>query len=129
MEDGQERPIAFVSRTLSLAEKKYSQLKKEGLAIIFAVKKFHNYIYGQHFTLQSDLSFLFSELKGIPAMASSCIQRWALTLSAYQYTIRYKASNTLSNADVLSRHLQPVTSPPGDIVHLIDHIATTLMEG
>ena len=38
MDDGRERPIAFASRTLNPAEKKYSQLEKEALAIIFAGK-------------------------------------------------------------------------------------------
>ena len=105
IDGGQERPIAFASCTLSPAEKKYSQLEKEALAIIFAVTKFHHYLYGVHFTIQSDhqpLSFLFSELKGIPVMASSRIQRWALTLLAYQYSIQYKAGKTLNNADALS---------------------------
>ena len=65
MEDGSERPIAYnyTPRTLNPAEKRYSQLDKEALAI---VKKFHNYIYGHHFTIQSDhkpLSFLFHEQK------------------------------------------------------------------
>ena len=46
MDDGQERPIAYASRTLTPAEQGYSQLEKEGLAIVFGVKKFHNYIYG-----------------------------------------------------------------------------------
>jgi len=43
MENGQERPIAFASRTLTQG---YSQLEKEGLAVVFGVKKFHNFIYG-----------------------------------------------------------------------------------
>ena len=47
--DGHERPIAYVSRTLNAAEKNYSQVEKEGLAIVFGVKKFHNYIYGREF--------------------------------------------------------------------------------
>ena len=59
MEDGSERPIAFASRSLAPAEKKYSQLEKEGLAI---VKKFHQYLAGRHFTIYSDhqpLKYLF----------------------------------------------------------------------
>ena len=62
-------------------------------------------------------------------MASSRIQRWALTLSAYQYTIRYKTGKTLSNADALSRLPRSVTTSsdcvPGDLVHLIDHLSST----
>ena len=76
LDDGTERPIAYVSRTLTTAEKNYSQLEKEGLAIIFGVKKFHNYLYGRRFTIESDhqpLSYLFHESKGISPMASSRI--------------------------------------------------------
>ena len=51
MEDGSEQPIAFASRSLAPAEKKYSQLEKEGLAIVFSVKKFHQYL---DFTIYSD---------------------------------------------------------------------------
>ena len=76
-EDGSERPIAFASRTLALAEKKYSQLDKEALAIIFGVKHFHQYIYGWSFVIISDHKpsmHLFSETKATPAMASARIQ-------------------------------------------------------
>ena len=54
LKDGKEKPIAFASRTLVPTEKKYSQLEKEGLAIIFGVKCFHQYRLGRHFTIVSD---------------------------------------------------------------------------
>lgn len=62
-------------------------------------------------------------------MASSRIQRWAIKLSCYQYTIRYKTGKTLSNADAFSRLPRSITTSsdclPGDLVHLVDHLSTT----
>ena len=114
MEDGTERPVAYASRTLTAAEKRYSQVEKKGLAIIFGTKKFHNYLYGRFFfSIKPDhqpLAYLFNEAKGISPMASSRIQRWALTLSAYWYTIHHKAGKSLSNADALSRLPRSVTT-------------------
>ena len=78
MTDRSEMPIGFVSRTLTKAEKNYSQLEKEGLACIYSVKRFHSYLFGYKFTLQTDhqpLTTLFDESKVIPAQASSRIQR------------------------------------------------------
>lgn len=72
MEDGSEKPIGFASRTLTAAEKGYSQLDKEGLAIVFAVKRFHQYLYGRMFTIVTDhrpLMTLFSETRCIPPLA------------------------------------------------------------
>ena len=88
-----------------LHSQQYLLVKKEGLAIIFAVKKFHQYLYGHHFTIYSDhqpLKYLFSESRQVPTMASSRIQRWALTLSAYEYSIQYRPGPRLGNADALS---------------------------
>ena len=88
MEDQSEQPITYVSRTLSPAELKYAQLDKEALSIVFGVKHFHQYLYGRKFAILSDhkpLQYLLGETRGIPAMASAHIQRWALMLSAYNY--------------------------------------------
>ncbi|KAL6458039.1 hypothetical protein MHYP_G00332690 [Metynnis hypsauchen] len=43
---GEEKPIAFASRTLSKVEQNYAQIEREALAIIFVVRKIHQYLYG-----------------------------------------------------------------------------------
>ena len=134
--DGSERPIAFASRTLATAEKKYSQLEKEGLAIVFAVKKFHQYLSGRHFTIYSDhqpLKYLFGESKQVPVMAASRIQRWALTLGAYDYKIQYRPGSKMGNADALSR--LPLPDKPtdsqipslGDVNFVMNHLSENLV--
>lgn len=102
---GGERPIAYGSRTLTLAEKGYSQIQREALAIIYAVKKFHQYIYGRKFILKTDhkpLVAIFGSKSGIPVMAASRLQRWAIILSGYNYDITYVKSKD-NGADGLSR--------------------------
>jgi len=102
VEGGAERPIGYISRSLNAAERNYSTLEKEALAIIFGVKKFHQFLYGHPFTIKTDhkpLKGLLNEKKGIPALAAPRIQRWAPTLSAYEYKISYKAGQTNGNAD------------------------------
>ena len=127
LEDGQEKPIAFASRSLAPAERKYSQLEKEGLAVVFGVKRFHQYIFGRHFTIHSDhkpLQHLFKESSTIPTMASARIQRWSLTLGAYDYSITYKEGKYHANADSLSRlplPKAPVNIPvPEETILLMD---------
>ena len=54
MKNGTERPIGYVSRSLQEAARKYSTLEKEALAIIFGVKKFHQFLYGHRFIIKTD---------------------------------------------------------------------------
>ena len=105
-EDGEEKPIAFASCTLSQSEQNYSMIEKEALVIIFGVKKFHQYLSGQIFTLLKDhkpVTYILGPKRGIPALAASGLQRLSIQLAAYTYDIEYHASKYHGTADALLR--------------------------
>ena len=86
-----------LNRTILKLKKKLS---------IYAIKKFHQYLFGKRFILFTNhkpLLGLFSEKKGIPNMAAERMQRWAILLSAYDYTLKYRSGAENSNADFFSR--------------------------
>ena len=104
--NGLERPIGFASRTMSTSEQNYSQLEKESLSIIFGITKFHDYLLGNHFIVETDhqpLVTIFGSKTGIPTIAASRLQRWSLKLSAHNYTLVYRKGKLHNNADLLSR--------------------------
>ena len=106
MPNGNERPIAYASHTLSKSERNYAQLEKEALALIFGIKKFHQYLFGRKFTLVTDhkpLMAILASKKGIPPLAAARLQRWALLLTAYDYILEFRPSHEHCNVDGLSR--------------------------
>jgi len=129
---GVERPIAFASRTLAPAERRYSHLDKEALAIIFGLKHFHQYLAGRHFVIYSDhkpLMHLFNASKAIPTMASAWLQRWSLMLSSYDYEIQYRPGSEQANADACSRLPLPdvptSVPQPAETILVMEHLANT----
>ena len=106
MPDDSEKVIEMVSRTLSQAERNYSQVEKEALGIVWSIKRFHRYLYGRPFTLVTDhkpLETIFHPNKGIPQMGISRIIRWSIFLSSYQYQIKFRPTGSHGNADMCSR--------------------------
>eukprot|EP00731_Ephydatia_muelleri_P009196 Em0004g1534a len=104
--DGGERPISNVSKTLTDTQRKYSQIQKEALAIVFALSKFHQFLYGRKFILVTDhkpLLALFGPNKATPLLAANRLARWALLLNQYSYSIEYRKTTDHGNADALSR--------------------------
>lgn len=51
---GAELPVAFPSRTLTPTEKNYAQEERETLPILFYLKRFHRYLWGNFFTIYMD---------------------------------------------------------------------------
>ena len=132
MPSGEEKPIGFASRTLTKAERNYAHLDKEALSIIFGVKRYHQYLHGRQFVIKTDhkpLTHIFSESRIVPTMASGRIQRWALTLGGYDYTIEFKEGKSMANADALSRlplatQRAEVPQPP-EVVHVMEQLDST----
>lgn len=126
-----ERPIAFASRTLNKTEINYATNEKEALAIIWAVKKYQPYLYGNKFTLVTDhkpLTFIKSSEK------NSKILRWRLELENYDYNVIYKEGRTNVVADALSRMPREnatelnVTQTSDSTLHRSEEVAENLQE-
>ena len=100
MDDGSERPIAMGSRTLRKAERGYAPIEKEGLSLIFGMKKFHMYLYEKSFTLITNhlpIVKILGAKTGIPALTGARMQRWSLILATYEY----RKSSDNANAEVV----------------------------
>lgn len=103
---GKDQPISYASRVLNDAEKNYSTIEKELLAIVYAVQHFRPYLYGKKFKLVTDhkpLTWLH-KLKD----PTSRLARWRIKLAEYDYEVIYKPGKINANADALSRN--PTTS-------------------
>ena len=101
IQDGHERVIAYWSRQLKKAERNYSTIEREALAVVGAVKEFYPYLYGFSFKLITDHNPLTS-LRGIKDTGGR-LTRWLLFLQQFNFTVEYKKGTSHSNADTLSR--------------------------
>ena len=101
---GQDLPISYASCTLNNAELNYTTTEKELLAIIFAIKQFRPYIYGQRFTLVTDHRPLIWLLNLKDPTVGSRLARWKIKLQEYDYEVVYKPGRVNANADALSRN-------------------------
>ena len=99
----ENKPIAFASKALTDTESRYANIERELLAVVYGCERFHTYLYGRHFTTESDHKPLESiHLKHLTA-APPRLQRMLLRLQPYDLTIKYKPGKEMLLADALSR--------------------------
>ena len=92
--------IAYASRTLSQAERNYSVIQRECLAIVEALKQFRHYLLGRHFFLLTD----HAPLQWLSAQKmEGMLARWSPAMQEHDYTILYRKGQENGNTDVLSR--------------------------
>ena len=95
--------IQFNSKSLSPLEKKYSQVEREALALVFAVEKFHQYLYGKRFKLYTDAKAIVFIYGNLNHKSPARIERWGLRLLPYNFEIVHTPGES-NPADYLSRH-------------------------
>jgi len=129
--EGNEQVIAYASRTLSKAERKYSVTRKELLAVVVFTNHFRPYLLGRNFALRTDHSSLtwlhnFKEPEGQLA-------RWIEKLQEYNFTILHRQGKQHQNADALSRRPDNQDSHQGqdssDMEPQLDILMTSLSGG
>ena len=103
-DDGEKRPVAYASRSMTRTEQRYAQIEKEALAITWACDRFADYLIGLKFHVETDHKPLVPllgarRLDELPIR----VQRFRMRMLRYHFTISHVPGKNLVVADTLSR--------------------------
>ena len=101
MQRGQ--PVAYASRSMTTTEVNYAQIEKEMLAILFAVERFEQCVYGRPVKIETDHKPLKSIFRKSLLSAPKRLQRMLLRLQKFDLQVSYKKGTEMYLADTLSR--------------------------
>ena len=93
--------MIYVSRTLTPAEERYSNIERELLGVVFAMERPHNYVFGEPVRVQTDHKPLEMIWKKSIATASPRLQRLLLRLARYEIQVEFICGKDNSIADAL----------------------------
>ena len=124
MQDG--KPVAFSFKTLTTSERRYANIERELLAIVWGAEKFHTYVYGRRIIVETDHKPLEAIFKKPLNAAPPRLQRMLLKLTKYDLDVRYVPGKKQVISGCLSRapltETEPVSEPE-------DVIGVNLIEG
>lgn len=107
--DGEERVIAYASKSLSKSQKKYMTSDKECYAIIWGIRHFRTYLIGRQFDLWTDHSALqFLNTMRLNRDLSGRLARYQMFLQEYEFIPKYRKGKLNDNADALSREVDDI---------------------
>lgn len=99
-DDGEERVVCYISRTLRGAEKRYCPRQYECLGVLWALKSLKPFLIGHKFTVRTDHKSLMWLQK---ARTNDTVFRWSLMLADFDFDIEWRSGAKHANADSLSR--------------------------
>ena len=99
----EEKPIYFAGKALTKTQKGYVTIEIESLAIAWTFKKFHHFLYGCHFILETDQKPLEAILSRSLNQATPRLQHILIRTLPYNFTVRYIPGPKHLLADCLSR--------------------------
>ncbi|KAK3778377.1 hypothetical protein RRG08_059969, partial [Elysia crispata] len=119
--DGTRKPVSFISRSLTDAEKNYAVVEKEALAATWTSERFSEYVLGLKYTIETDhkplVPLLMSkELSKLPPR----IQRFRLRLTRFSPEVKHVSGKSQITADTLSR--APTRGPCKTDLDLYDDV-------
>ena len=101
VQDGQEKVVAYASRSLDKRERNYCVTRKELLAIVHFLKHFKQYLLGRHFRVRTDHAAL-TWLRRVPEPIGQQA-RWLEQMEEFDFSVEHRAGRSHANADGLSR--------------------------
>ena len=101
MVEGEERVVAYYSKTFSPPQRNYCVTRRELLAVVLATNHFRPYLYGQEFRLRTDHASLLWLYKRTEP--SHQVARWLESLAEFRFQLEHRAGAKHGNADGLSR--------------------------
>ena len=123
------KPIVFASKALTKTECRYANIEREMLAAVFGAERFHTYVYGWSFTIESDHKPLESISQKILADMPAWLQCMMLCLQGYDFTIHYHPGKEMVVPDTLSQFSpRPGPDLPLDIAIHHAHIMPNCKE-
>lgn len=103
-DNGQEKVVAFASRSLTQFEKNYTPFLLEMAAACWAIDHFHVYLYGRKFTLLTD----HRPVEKMSRLHQKTLNRLQQQMLQYNFVVVYRPGSENEAADALSRN--PVDS-------------------